>query len=202
MKHKEINIMDPKAGKSAPGLIGLLLASMIMLAIGAAAITYLMQLRALRTNAAGACNMAIYSTAGNLDFYTRMADMASTMTVDYYFGYSKRMNQNLFSLYPALESISIYEMRNMRADRILHDGEAMLPHEQQALEEALADPSLETRYLVVGKGLDNSMFILSRFSTATPAAGGSSGYVALKVDVGKIIAETGANIMSVDHKRE
>ena len=184
--------MGLKAGKSAPGLIGLLLASMIMLAIGAAAITYLMQLRALRTNAAGACNMAVYSTAGNLDFYTRMADMAATMTADYYLGYSRRMNKNLFSLYPALESISIYEMRNMRADRVLLDGAPILPHEEKMLEEALPDPSLQTRYLVAGGRGRNSMFIISRYSTSESEEFGTRGFVVLKVDMCKIIEESGS----------
>lgn len=184
--------MDSKACKSAPGLFGLLIASMIMLAIGAAAITYLLQLRLLRTNAAGACDVAIYNTMGSLDFYTRMADVSATMAVDYCFGYSQLMHQSLYGLYPALKSISVYEIRNNHAERILLDGAPMLPSEQEMLEKLLPDPSLKTRYLVVGDGGMNSLFILSKYSASESGDRGARGFVAFKVDMCKILEESGS----------
>ncbi len=192
VKHRKINVMGSMAGKSAPGLIGMLIAAVFLLAIGAASVTYLLQLRLLRTNAAGACDMAIYNTTGSLDFYTRMADMSATMAVDYYFGYSRRMHQNLYGLYPALESISVYEIRNNHADRILLDGAPLLPHEQEMLEKALPDPSLQSRYLVTGMGGKNSLFILSKYSKDESKGRDAMGFVALKVNMCKIIEESGS----------
>ncbi len=165
---------------------------MLLMALAAAGAAVALQRNASRDAAAEACAMALHHAAGTIGFYTRMADVAAMMALDYYNGYSSRIPQEFFSSYPAIKSISVYESRDQRIEQMRHDGGPLLPEERERLEAALRARPVRQRYIVMGRSDPSVSFILSYFSSDAPDRRGVSGYVALKVDTAELLADSGS----------